>query len=210
MPAVSGGVIGPAVPPLRGRGGTGNAAGSSLLRLALAPIEAPRVTSVDAPMLKYKPTSNGRRHRLIVNKKGLYRGRPHPSLTFRIPSHAGRNHTGQIVIRGRQAPHHRRLYRVIDFKRRRSDPAVVERFEYDPNRSAFIALIRYQSDGEVAYILAPDGLEEGKVLQCGEGAPFEVGNAMPMGTIPDGFDIHNVELQVSPLRPLRPLCTPSL
>ena len=160
----------------------------------MASIKPLQKTSTDAPMFKYKPTSPGRRHRLIVNKKGLWKGRPHQKLTFRIKSHAGRNNTGQITIRGREAPHHRRLYRLVDFLRQRKDPAVVERFEYDPNRSGFIALIRYVSDGAPSYILAPDGLEEGKVLQCGEGAPFEVGNAMPLAVIPDGFDIHNIEL----------------
>jgi len=193
--AVSGGVLGPPMAPLRAGGGSLRADdGSSLFRLAMASIKPLQKTSTDAPMFKYKPTSPGRRHRLIVNKKGLWKGRPHQKLTFRIKSHAGRNHTGQITVRGRSAPHHRRLYRLVDFKRQRKDPAVVERFEYDPNRSGFIALIRYVSDGAPSYVLAPDGLEEGKVLQCGEGAPFEVGNAMPLALIPDGFDIHNIEL----------------
>ena len=196
--AVTGGVLGPPMAPLRARGGGGSLrsdSGSSLFRLAMASIKPLQKTSTDAPMFKYNPTSPGRRHRLIVSKKGLWKGRPHQKLTMRIKSHAGRNNTGQITVRGRQAPHHRRLYRLVDFKRQRKDPAVVERFEYDPNRSGFIALIRYVSDGTPSYILAPNGLEEGKVLQCGEGAPFEVGNAMPLSVIPDGFDIHNIELK---------------
>ena len=211
--AVTGGVLGPPMAPLRARGGGGSLrsdSGSSLFRLAMASIKPLQKTSTDAPMFKYNPTSPGRRHRLIVSKKGLWKGRPHQKLTMRIKSHAGRNNTGQITVRGRQAPHHRRLYRLVDFKRQRKDPAVVERFEYDPNRSGFIALIRYVSDGTPSYILAPNGLEEGKVLQCGEGAPFEVGNAMPLSVIPDGFDIHNIELKPGTPCPYNPHPHPNL
>ena len=80
----------------------------------MASIKPLQKTSTDAPMFKYNPTSPGRRHRLIVSKKGLWKGRPLQKLTMRIKSHAGRNNTGQITVRGRQAPHHRRLYRLVD------------------------------------------------------------------------------------------------
>jgi len=145
-----------------------------------------------------KPTSPGRRHRVVIDKAGLWRGRPEPSLTTRIAGQhqAGRNNTGQITTRRRSAPHHRRLYRMIDFHRRRADPAVVERLEYDPNRSAFIALIQYAADGQRSYILAPQGLSLGDTVECGEEAPFTPGNAMPLRLIPEGTRVHNVELHL--------------
>ena len=95
----------------------------------------------------------------------------------------------------RCAPKHRRLYRSIDFKRARTDPAVVQRFEYDPNRSAFIALVKYESDGQLSYILAPRDLAVGATVSAGDEAPFAPGNAMALGLIPDGAEIHNVELR---------------
>ena len=87
------------------------------------------------------------------------------------------------------APKHRRLYRQIDFHRTRTDPAVVVRFEYDPNRTTFIALIRYESDGELAYILAPRDLAVGARVACGDDAAFAPGNAMPLAQIPDGAEV---------------------
>ena len=194
--AVTGGVLGPPMAPLRAGGGSLRAdGGSGLLRLAMASIKPLQKTSTDAPMFKYKPTSPGRRHRLIVNKKGLWKGRPHQKLTFRIKSHAGRNNTGQITIRGRSAPHHRRLYRLVDFMRQRKDPAVVERFEYDPNRSTFIALIQYTADRQLSYILAPRDLAVGSTVTCGEEAPFAPGNAMPLAVMPEGALVHNIEMR---------------
>ena len=187
-----------AVPSAVARGGsllpaaTRGAAGT--FSPAVAPIKPKQVTSTVAPMKKYKPTSPGMRHRLIVDKKDLWKGGPEPSLTERLKMHAGRNSSGSITVRGREAPLHRRKYRMIDFFRRRPDPAYVERFEYDPNRSAFIALIKYPSDGTLSYILAPDGLEEGARVQSGEEATLELGHAMPLHVIPDGFAVHNIEL----------------
>jgi len=149
----------------------------------------------DAGLRKYKPTHNGLRHRVIVDTRGLWPGRPVKALTERLTMHAGRSSiTGHITVRGRCAPKHRRMYRVIDFKRTREDPAVVKRFEYDPNRSSFIALIEYESDGAAAYILAPQGLKVGDTVQSGEEVPFAPGNAMPLSVIPDGTLVHNVEL----------------
>ena len=112
---------------------------SKRFELSVAPGTTPH-----AALKSYKPTSPGRRHRVIIDKSHLWPGRPMKSLTARIKSHAGRNHYGRITIRGRSAPKHRRLYRSVDFHRRRTDPAIVQRFEYDPNRTAFIALIRYE------------------------------------------------------------------
>jgi len=104
----------------------------------------PRMARI-GDLKKYKPTSPGRRHRVVIDKAGLWRGGPEPSLTWRVTGmiQAGRNAGGGIVTRGRKAPTHRRQYRMVDFHRKRTDPAVVTRLEYDPNRSAFIALIKY-------------------------------------------------------------------
>jgi large subunit ribosomal protein L2 len=104
----------------------------------------PRMARV-GDLKSYKPTSPGRRHRVVIDKAGLWRGGPEPSLTYRITGQqqAGRNNTGRITTWHRMAPKHRRQYRIIDFHRKRTDPATVERLEYDPNRSAFIALIKY-------------------------------------------------------------------
>ncbi len=145
-------------------------------------------------IIGYTPVTPSLRHRRIVDKSHLWPGKSVPSLTHRIKSHAGRNNSGTITTRGRRAPKHRRLYRVIDFRRRRTDPAVVQRFEYDPNRSAFIALIKYESDGELSYILAPRDLAVGHTIRCGDDAAYAPGNAMPLSRIPDGTEVHNVEL----------------
>ena len=143
----------------------------------------------------YKPTSPGRRHRIIVDRSHIWPGRPVWWLTRAIKQHAGRNSQGVITVRGRMARKHRLLYRKIDFHRQRTDPAVVKRFEYDPNRSTFIALIEYQEDGKVAYILAPRDLPVGATVSAGEDAPFAPGNAMPLGSIPEGTLVHNIEMR---------------
>ena len=147
-----------------------------------------------AAIKSYTPVTPGLRHRLVIDKSHMWPGRPESKLTKRIQQHAGRNHHGVITVRGRCAPKHRRLYREIDFKRRRTDPAIVQRFEYDPNRSAFIALIKYQSDGDLSYILAPRDLAVGATVATGDEAAFAPGNAMALGSIPDGAEVHNVEL----------------
>jgi len=152
-------------------------------------------TTPNVGMRKYKPTHNGLRHRFIVDKRTLWPGRPVKSLTERIVSRGGRCRvTGQITIRGREARKHRQLYRKVDFHRTRQDPAVVKRFEYDPNRSAFIALIEYESDEALSYILAPQGLKVGDTVQSGDEVPYAPGNAMPLAVIPDGTLLHNIEL----------------
>jgi len=148
-----------------------------------------------AAIKQYKPTSPGRRHRIVIDKSHMWPGRPLKALTQRLNSHGGRNNHGRITIRGRKAPKHRRIYRMVDFRRTRTDPAIVHRFEYDPNRSAFIALIRYESDGKYSYILAPHDLAVGSTVMCGEEAAFAPGNAMALGHIPDGSLVHNIELR---------------
>ena len=143
----------------------------------------------------YNPTSPGRRSLVSVDKSDLWKGKPEKSLTEGLRSKGGRNNQGRITARRRGGGHKRR-YRVIDFKRNRFDiPATVERLEYDPNRSAFIALIRYE-DGKIAYILAPQRLQGGDQVLSGERADIKPGNAMPMANIPVGTIIHNVEMKV--------------
>ena len=149
----------------------------------------------DAPIRGYKPTSPGRRHRKVVDKRGLWPGRPVKKLTCRIQMRGGRSRsTGKITVWGRSASKHKRIYRKVDFHRKRDDAAIVKRFEYDPNRSAFIALIEYDSDKALSYILAPQGLKVGDTVQANDDAPFAPGNAMPLEFIPDGTLVHNIEM----------------
>ena len=142
----------------------------------------------------FKPTSPGRRSLVIVDRGGLYKGKPEKSLTEGLSGKGGRNNAGRITARRRGGGHKRR-YRKVDFKRRKLDvTATVERIEYDPNRSAFIALITY-ADGEKSYILAPQRLNVGDTVVSGEKADIKPGNALPMQNIPVGTIIHNVELK---------------
>ena len=142
----------------------------------------------------FNPTSPSRRHLVRVDREELHKGRPEKSLTEGLTKTGGRNNTGRITSR-RQGGGHKRLYRVIDFKRNKMDmEATVLRLEYDPNRTAFIALVEYK-DGEKAYILAPQRLSEGdKVLSSAKG-DVKPGNAMPLRAMPVGTIIHNVELK---------------
>ena len=143
---------------------------------------------------KMKPTSPGRRHVVAVKVKGLHKGRPHAPLLESKSSTGGRNNHGHITTR-HQGGGHKQLYRIIDFKRDKdSIPAKVERLEYDPNRSAHIALLLYK-DGERRYIIAPRGVVEGDVLQSGFDAPIKPGNALPLRNIPIGSTVHCVELR---------------
>ena len=142
----------------------------------------------------FKPTSPGRRSLVIVDRGGLYKGKPEKSLTEGLSGKGGRNNAGRITARRRGGGHKRR-YRKVDFKRRKLDvAATVERIEYDPNRSAFIALITY-ADGEKSYILAPQRLNVGDTVVSGEKADIKPGNALPMQNIPVGTIIHNIELK---------------
>ena len=142
----------------------------------------------------FKPTSPARRQLVIVDREGLWKGAPVKSLTEGLTKSGGRNNTGRITAR-RIGGGHKRTYRMIDFKRtKRGVDATVERLEYDPNRTAFIALLTY-TDGEQAYIIAPQRLNVGDTVQTGEGADVKPGNAMPIGRIPVGTLVHNVELK---------------
>ena len=142
----------------------------------------------------YNPTTPGQRSLVLVDRSGLWRGKPEKTLTEGLRGKGGRNNKGRITARRRGGGHKVR-YRVIDFKRTKYDvPAVVERIEYDPNRSAFIALIKYE-DGELSYILAPQRLREGDAVIAGKSVDIKPGNAMPMQNIPVGTIVHNVEMK---------------
>ena len=143
---------------------------------------------------KYKPTTPGQRGLVLVDRSGLWKGRPVKALTEGLRRGGGRNNVGRITAR-RQGGQHKRRYRLIDFKRRKYDiAAVVERIEYDPNRTAFIALVRYE-DGEQSYILAPQRLQAGDRVIAGEKVDVKPGNAMPLKNIPIGTIVHNVEMK---------------
>jgi large subunit ribosomal protein L2 len=142
----------------------------------------------------FNPTTPGLRQLVIVARDGLFKGKPIKTLTEGLKSSGGRNNTGRITVRFRGGGH-KRAYRIIDFKRRKLGvPATVERLEYDPNRSAFIALIKYQ-DGELSYILAPQRLAVGDTVVSDKSVDVKPGNAAPLGTLPVGTIIHNVELK---------------
>src|ERR1700733_6985947 len=144
---------------------------------------------------QYKPTTPGQRQLVLIDRSGLHKGGPVKALTEGKHSKGGRNNTGRIVVRY-QGGGHKQRYRLIDFKRRKFDqPAVVERLEYDPNRTSFIALIKYK-DGEQAYILAPQRLAVGDTVVSGERVDVKPGNAMPLSAMPVGTIIHNIELKV--------------
>jgi large subunit ribosomal protein L2 len=143
---------------------------------------------------QYNPTSPSRRGLVLVDKSELHKGRPEKSLVKGLTKSGGRGGGGRIAVRFRGGGA-KRLYRVIDFKRRKWDvPATVERLEYDPNRSSFIALIKY-ADGELAYILAAQRMKPGDVVVASEKADVKQGNAMPLRGMPIGTIIHNVELK---------------
>ncbi len=143
---------------------------------------------------KFKPTSPGTRQLVIVDRSDLYKGKPVKGLTIGLTGKGGRNNTGRITAR-RQGGAHKRAYRIVDFKRRKFDvPGTVERIEYDPNRTAFIALIRYE-DGELSYILAPQRIAPGDTVIASESADVKPGNAMPLKSMPVGTIVHNIELK---------------
>jgi len=142
----------------------------------------------------FNPTTPSQRHLVIVDRSELWKGKPVKTLTEGLRQKGGRNNSGRIMVRWRGGGHKRR-YRVVDFKRRKDDvAAVVERLEYDPNRTAFIALIRYP-DGEQSYILAPQRLRAGDSVVSGERVDVKPGNAMPLRNMPLGTIVHNVEMK---------------
>lgn len=145
-------------------------------------------------LVKCKPTSPGRRHVVKVVNEDLYKGKPYAPLLDKNNKKGGRNNNGRITVRhiGGGHKHH---YRMVDFKRDKDGiPAKVERLEYDPNRSANIALVLY-ADGERRYILAPKGMKAGDQIQSGSDAPIKSGNALPLRNIPVGSVIHAIEMK---------------
>ncbi len=144
---------------------------------------------------QFRPITPSLRELVLIDRSDLYKGKPVKSLTEGLNKSGGRNNNGRITsyhIGGG----HKRSYRLVDFKRRKHDvAAVVERIEYDPNRTAFIALIKY-ADGELSYILAPQRLAVGDSVISGERADIKPGNAMPLKNIPVGTIIHNVEMKI--------------
>jgi len=142
----------------------------------------------------YKPVTNGRRNMTSLTYEEITAKRPEKSLTKRISKKGGRNNQGVITTR-HHGGGHKRLYRIIDFKRNKDGvPGKVATIEYDPNRSANIALINYV-DGEKRYILAPKGLEVGMMIVSGDEADIKVGNCLQMGNMPEGTVIHNIEMR---------------
>jgi large subunit ribosomal protein L2 len=143
---------------------------------------------------QFNPTTPGRRGLILVDRSNLWKGDPEKKLTVGLKSTGGRNNYGRVTAWHRGGGH-KKLYRIIDFKRKKFDvEAVVERMEYDPNRTCFIALIKY-SDGELAYIIAPQRLSVGDKVISGNKCDIKPGNAMAMYNIPVGTIVHNIELK---------------
>jgi large subunit ribosomal protein L2 len=143
----------------------------------------------------FKPYAPGRRFMTVASFDEITTDRPEKSLTERLHKHGGRNQQGRLTVR-HQGGGHKRLYRIIDFKRNKDGvPAKVATIEYDPNRSARIALLNY-ADGEKRYILAPNGLKVGDTVMSGEGADIKVGNALALKDIPVGTQVHNIEMKI--------------
>src|ERR1700712_3509774 len=143
---------------------------------------------------QFNPVTASLRGTVLINRSELWKGKPVKGLTEGQHSHGGRNNHGRITTRFRGGGH-KQSYRLVDFKRRKLDvPGTVERVEYDPNRTAFIALVKYQ-DGELSYILAPQRLKVGDAVIASVKADIKPGNAMPLAAIPVGTIVHNLELK---------------
>jgi large subunit ribosomal protein L2 len=144
----------------------------------------------------HNPITPGTRQLVLIDRSELYKGKPVKSLTEGKPERGGRNNTGRVTVRFRGGGH-KQTYRIVDFKRRAKPgiSATVERIEYDPNRSGFIALIRY-ADETLAYILAPQRLSVGDQVMSGDQVDIKPGNAMPIANIPVGTIVHNVEIKI--------------
>ena len=143
---------------------------------------------------QYRPTTPGQRQLVLIDRSGLHKGDPIKALTEGQTNKGGRNNTGRVSVRWRGGGHKQR-YRIVDFKRLKYGiPAVVDRLEYDPNRTAFIALIKYK-DGELAYILAPQRLAVGDSVVSGEKVDVKPGNAMKLAAMPIGTIVHNIEMK---------------
>ena len=146
------------------------------------------------PIKVYKPTTNGRRNMTSLTYEEITTNKPEKSLLAKVSKNAGRNNHGKITVRHRGGGH-KRKYRIIDFKRTKDGiPGKVATIEYDPNRSANIALINY-ADGEKKYILAPKGISVGTIIESGPEADIKPGNALPLVNIPEGTLIHNIEMR---------------
>lgn len=145
-------------------------------------------------LVKSKPTSAGRRFVTTVKTPDLHKGAPHKALLEKKSKNGGRNTDGRITVR-HQGGGHKQRYRVVDFKRTKDGiPSKVERLEYDPNRSAHLALLLF-ADGERRYIIAPRGVSAGDVIQSGDDSPIKVGNCLPLRNVPVGSVVHCVELK---------------
>lgn len=143
----------------------------------------------------FKPVTPSLRQLVIVDRSALYKGKPVKTLTEGKNEAGGRNNTGRVTVRFRGGGH-KQAYRLVDFKRAKRDvPAVVERIEYDPNRTAFIALIKYE-DGELSYILAPQRLAVGDQVIASKNVDVKPGNTAPLGNLPVGTIVHNIELKI--------------
>ena len=143
----------------------------------------------------YKPITPGQRSLVLVDRSDLWKGKPVKTLTEGLTKNGGRNNTGRVTAR-RRGGGHKRSYRMVDFKRLKRDmQAEVQRIEYDPNRTAYIALIKYE-DGELAYILAPQRLAAGDKVIAGDKVDVKPGNAMPLRNMPIGTIVHNVEMKI--------------
>ena len=146
------------------------------------------------PLKSYKPTTPGQRDLVLVDRSELWSGRPEKSLSFGLNKKGGRNNSGRITMR-RKGGGAKRLYRLIDFKRNKLDiKGTVKRIEYDPNRTAFIALVKYE-DGEKSYILAPQRIKVSDTIISSSSSDIKPGNAMPFTGMPIGTIVHNVELK---------------
>lgn len=146
------------------------------------------------PLKKYKPTSNGRRNMSSLDFAEITTNKPEKSLLQPLPKRAGRNNQGRLTVR-HQGGGHKRQYRIIDFRRNKDGvPGKIATIEYDPNRTANIALVHY-ADGEKRYILAPQGLKVGTQIMSGADADIKTGNALPLKNIPVGTTVHNIELK---------------
>jgi len=142
----------------------------------------------------FKPSTPGRRGLVLVDRAHVWKGKPEKSLTEGLRKSGGRNNTGRITARRRGGGHKRR-YRVIDFKRQKFNvTGTIERIEYDPNRTAFIALVKYE-DGDLAYIIAPQRMRAGDQVVSGSNVDIRPGNALPLQNIPVGTIVHNVEMK---------------
>ena len=145
------------------------------------------------PLKIFKSYTKSTRGTVLVDRKNLWKGKPHKSLTVGRHSTGGRNNLGRITSRHKGAGH-KQKYREIDFYRKKDDmKAIIERIEYDPNRSAYVALIKYE-DGVMNYIIAPNNIKIGDEIVSGRNKEIKIGNCMPLSDIPEGTNIHNIEL----------------